>query len=87
MFDFEPQFVFYLGWLSSGTYSSVDYNARDAVCIPALKDATKNKWAFGLGDTRNPASYENNTLSWYSTSNATQQINEEGYTYYFAAIG
>ena len=83
-FNFEPKFVFITAY--SNSYSNV---------IQAMLARGQGRVVYSSVSNNNAISYSNkttlswneNTVSWYSTDSADSQLNTSGYTYHYLAIG
>lgn len=85
-FDFAPIFILYLGGkTSASTYLSISSIA--ATLMSFVGTSYSRQDVFGTSSTQAKVSADGKTLSWYSTATATAQLNANGYTYYFIAIG
>ena len=86
-FDKVPHVVMYVGSLSaSGFYNPSGGYQFNTVYPPAMSAE------FGYGNgfcymvNNCSAKFDNNTLSWYSTKDASYQLNSDGITFYFVSI-
>ena len=85
-FDYAPMFVIYIGYKTS----SVDYvnNAAAAITLMSFIGTSYSRQdVFGTSSVQAKISSDGKTISWYSSSTAAAQLNGNGNTYYFIAIG
>ena len=85
-FDYAPMFVIYIGYKTS----SSDYLNNASVAISLMSFLTTSysrQDVFGTSSTQAKISSDGKTISWYHAGNAAGQLNSNGSTYYFIAIG
>lgn len=84
-FDFAPLFVMYIGYTpSAGSYLA---STLALSLMSFLSTSYTRQNVFGTSDTWAKLSDDGKTISWYSPSNVVNQLNSNGYTYFFIAVG
>lgn len=93
-FSFTPLFVIFIGYYAPKAFGvgafNNPYSGLWMIPVSSLSTAYRQYFGFCLDNTSSAygkRSADSNTAYWYSTSNATEQLNASGQTYYFLAIG
>ena len=100
-FDFAPVWVFLMTWYISGdsrfdkSQMAGDFLASSNTCslyMPCVPTTDSQYIGFGGTSASSDNLYgkkseDGKTITWYSTSSASEQCNTQGYTYCFVAIG
>ena len=93
-FSFTPLFVIFIGYYAPKAFGvgafDNPYSGLWMIPVSSLSTAYRQYFGFCLDNTSSAygkRSADSNTAYWYNTSNATEQLNASGQTYYFLAIG